>query len=100
MKTIWATVNEIMQQLDAEHPGASDQELMKLLVRELTERIPRPASMSDDVFETKAIDAATKILLALFERFHARPATSMDELMRWAETPEGRAARWGLGEPD
>jgi hypothetical protein len=43
-ETIWATVREILKQLDTEHPGASDQELMKLLVRELTERIPRPTS--------------------------------------------------------
>jgi hypothetical protein len=33
---------EILTQLHAEHPEASDQELKRLLVRELTERIRRP----------------------------------------------------------
>jgi hypothetical protein len=39
-RQIWTTVNEIAQQLSLEHPEASDDELMRLLVRELTKRIP------------------------------------------------------------
>jgi hypothetical protein len=33
---------EILMQLHAEHPGANERELTRLLFREVAERIPRP----------------------------------------------------------
>jgi hypothetical protein len=41
-RQIWTSVHEVLRQLDLEHPGASDAELMKLLIRELTGRLDRP----------------------------------------------------------
>jgi hypothetical protein len=40
-RQIWTTVHEVLRQLDLENPGASDTELMRLLLRELTERLPK-----------------------------------------------------------
>jgi hypothetical protein len=39
---IWASAMEIMRQLELENPDATDEELLKLLVRELTESISKP----------------------------------------------------------
>jgi hypothetical protein len=43
-RQIWTTVHEVSRQLDLENPGASDTELMRLLIRELTGRLDRPKS--------------------------------------------------------
>lgn len=40
-REIWTSVHEVLRQLDLEHPDASDAELMRLLIQELTGRYPR-----------------------------------------------------------
>jgi hypothetical protein len=41
-RQVWTSMHEVLRQLDLEHPGVSDAELMRLLRRELTERLGRP----------------------------------------------------------
>jgi hypothetical protein len=41
-RQIWTSVHEVLRQLNIEHPDASDDELMKLLIRELTGRLDYP----------------------------------------------------------
>jgi len=41
-RQVWTSMHEVLRQLDLENPGVSNAELMRLLLRELTERPPKP----------------------------------------------------------